>query len=139
MCDQKILQAYQDDIYMLSITEMATYSILPEIELYDQITGESTWKDRVIGFVEASCKTGIADIDTGTEISIWQAIENIKNTDKDRDRGTDKDNDRIAAWYGYQLYSTAYGKELIKGFNIGGLKRPLSPSFVGWAKLYMLK
>ncbi|APH60016.1 hypothetical protein [Granulibacter bethesdensis] len=139
MCDQKILQAYQDNIYMLSITEMSPSSILLGIAKYDRITGESTWKDRVIGFVEAACKTGIADIDTGAEISIWQAIENIKNTDKDRDRGTDKDSDRIAAWYGYQLCSTAYGKELIKSFNIDGSGFPLSPSFVEWAKLYMLK
>ncbi|WP_157692393.1 hypothetical protein [Granulibacter bethesdensis] len=117
---------------MLSITEMAIYSILPGIELYDQITGESTWKDRVIGFVEASCKTGIAEIDTSIKISTWGILENLKNTDPNGDDG-------IQAWYGYQLYSTAYGKELIKGFNIGGLKRPLSPSFVEWAKLYMLK
>ncbi|AHJ65860.1 hypothetical protein [Granulibacter bethesdensis] len=131
MCDQKILQAYQDNIYMLSITEMSPSSILLGIAKYDRITGESTWKDRVIGFVEAACKTGIADIDVGIEISIWQAIENIKNTDQH--------SDGIVFWNGYQLCSTAYGKELIKSFNIGGLKRPLSPSFVEWAKLYMLK
>ncbi|WP_125911029.1 hypothetical protein [Granulibacter bethesdensis] len=113
---------------------MAISSLLPQIEEYDRIAGESTWKDRVIGFVEASCKTGIADIDVGIEISIWQAIENIKNTDP-------KGDDGIQAWYGYQLCSTVYGKELIKGFNIdgSGFPFPLSPSFVEWAKLYMLK
>ncbi|WP_157692609.1 hypothetical protein [Granulibacter bethesdensis] len=109
---------------------MSPYAILPEIESYEKISGESTWKHRVIGFVEACCDTGIAEIDTGREISAQEAIDNLKNTDPESDD---------LLWYGYQLYSTIYGKELIKTFNIAGVKAPLSPSFLEWAKLHLLK
>ncbi|APH55057.1 Hypothetical protein GbCGDNIH9_5060a [Granulibacter bethesdensis] len=131
MYNQLIIQSYQNSIYLLSITEMCPSAILPEIEDYEKISGGSTWKNRVIGFIEACCNTGIAEIDTGREISAQEAIDNLKNTVRKIENG--------APWYGYQLYSTAYGKELIKTFNIDEVNAPLSWSFLEWAKLHLLK